>query len=49
MNAHKLLDEFLEVLSDYQDTVAEGIMGVTGSHLGPNDIKGNPGNATSPV
>lgn len=48
MNAHKLLDDFLVVLSDYQDTVAEGIMGVTGTHLGPNDVKGNPGGATSP-
>ena len=39
------LDEFLEVISDYQDTVAEGIMGVLSVHLGPNDVKGDPGNA----
>lgn len=41
------LDEFLEVISDYQDTVAEGIMGVLGVHLGPNDVVGNPGNASN--
>ena len=43
-NIHVRLDEFLEVLSDYQDTLAEGIMGLLGVHLGPNDISGNPGN-----
>ena len=44
-NVHVYLDEFLEVISDYQDTVAEGIMGVLSIHLGPNDVKGDPGNA----
>lgn len=44
-NVHVYLDEFLEVISDYQDTVAEGIMGVLNVHLGPNDVSGNPGNA----
>ena len=44
-NVHVYLDEFLEVISDYQDTVAEGIMGVLSVHLGPNDVKGDPGNA----
>ena len=44
-NVHVYLDEFLEVVSDYQDTVAEGIMGVLNIHLGPNDVKGDPGNA----
>lgn len=43
-NIHVRLDEFLEVLSDYQDTLAEGIMGLLGVHLGPNDISGDPGN-----
>ena len=43
-NVHVYLDEFLEVISDYQDTVAEGIMGVLSVHLGPNDVKGDPGN-----
>lgn len=46
-NVHVRLDEFLEIISDYQDTVAEGIMGVLGVHLGPNDVSGNPGNATT--
>ena len=44
-NVHVYLDEFLEVISDYQDTVAEGIMGVLSVHLGPSDVKGDPGNA----
>lgn len=44
-NVHVYLDEFLAVISDYQDTVAEGIMGVLNIHLRPNDVKGNPGNA----
>ena len=44
-NVHVYLDEFLEVISDYQDTVAEGIMGVLSIHLEPNDVKGDPGNA----
>ena len=44
-NVHVYLDEFLEVISDYQDTVAEGIMGALNVHLGPNDVSGNPGNA----
>lgn len=44
-NVHVYLDEFLEVISDYQDTVAEGIMGVLSVHLRPNDVKGDPGNA----
>lgn len=44
-NIHVYLDEFLEIISDYQDTVAEGIMGALNVHLGPNDVKGNPGGA----
>lgn len=44
-NVHVYLDEFLEVISDYQDTVAEGIMGVLSVHLGPSDVKGDPGSA----
>lgn len=46
-NVHTRLDEFLGVISDYQDTVAEGIMGVLNIHLDPNDVAGNPGNATT--
>ena len=44
-NVHVYLDEFLEVISDYQDTVAEGIMGALNVHLRPNDVKGDPGDA----
>ena len=40
MNVHTRLDEFLEVISDYQDTVAEGIMGIDNAHIQPNEIKG---------
>lgn len=46
-NVHVRLDEFLDVISDYQDTVAEGIMGALGIHLGPNDVAGDPGTSTS--
>lgn len=48
-NIHIRLDEFLKILSDYQDTVAEGIMGVLCTHLGPNDVKGDPGTITCPM
>ena len=48
-NIHVRLDEFLKVLSDYQDTVAEGIMGALCIHLGPNDVKGDPGTITCPM
>lgn len=46
-NVHVYLDEFLEILSDYQDTVAEGIMGVLNTHLGPNDVKGSQSKVTT--
>lgn len=48
-NIHVRLDEFLKVLSDYQDIIAEGIMGALCTHLGPNDIKGDPGTITCPM
>ena len=48
-NIHVRLDEFLKVLSDYQDTIAEGIMGALCTHLGPNDVKGDPGTVTCPM
>ena len=44
-NVHVRLDELLDIITDYQDTVAEGIMGVINTHLSPNDVKGNPGDA----
>ena len=38
-NIHVYLDEFLEILSDYQDGLAEGYMGILGK-MQPNVIKG---------
>lgn len=40
-NIHVYLDEFLDVLSDYQDGLAEEYQGVLG-HMQPNVIKGIP-------
>ena len=40
MNVHTRLDEFLEVISDYQDTVAEGIMGIDNARIQPDVVKG---------
>lgn len=37
---HEYLDEFLEILDGYQDSLAEDIMGVLGSRLNPNSING---------
>lgn len=39
MNIHERLDEFLEIMSDYQDSIAEECQGIYGQ-FGPNDIKG---------
>lgn len=38
-NIHKYLDEFLDILSGYQDNLAEGYMGILGK-MQPNVIKG---------
>ena len=38
-NIHVYLDEFLSVISDFQDTIAEGYMGIL-SKMQPNSIKG---------
>lgn len=40
-NIHVYLDEFLDILSDYQDNLAEGYMGILGK-MAPNTIKGIP-------
>lgn len=40
-NIHVYLDEFLDVLSDYQDSLAEEYMGILGK-MQPNSIKGIP-------
>lgn len=44
-NIHVYLDEFLDILSDYQDGLAEGYMGILGKML-PNVIKGIESNST---
>lgn len=43
-NIHEYLDEFLEIVSDYQDGLAEGYMGILGK-MQPNVIKGVPSDA----
>ena len=43
-NIHVYLDDFLEILSDYQDGLAEGYMGILGK-MQPNVIKGIPSEA----
>lgn len=40
-NIHVYLDEFLEVLSNYQDSLAEEYMGIFGQ-MGPSEIFGHP-------
>lgn len=40
-NIHVYLDDFLDVLSDYQDSLAEGYMGILGQ-MAPNAVKGIP-------
>ena len=47
-NIHVYLDEFLDILSDYQDGLAEGYMGILGK-MQPNVIKGIPSNALKAV
>ena len=42
-NIHIYLDEFLDVISNYQDGLAEGYMGILGK-MQPNVIKGTPSN-----
>ena len=39
-NIHVYLDEFLDVLSDFEDALAEDIMGILGSRLGPTSVNG---------
>lgn len=45
---HIYLDDFLEVLSNYQDGLAEGYMGILGK-MKPNVIKGTPSNALNAI
>lgn len=41
MNIHKKLDDFLEIVGDFQDAVAEESMGIYGQ-IAPNVISGEP-------
>ena len=47
-NIHVYLDEFLDVLSDYQDGLAEEYQGLLG-HMQPNVIKGTPCNCLNAI
>lgn len=47
-NIHVYLDEFLDVISDYQDGLAEGYMGILGK-MQPNAIKGIPSDALNAI
>ena len=40
-NIHVYLDDFLSIISDYQDSIAEDYQGILG-HMQPNAIKGTP-------
>lgn len=39
--AHEYLDDILDIVSDFQDTVAEASQGILG-HMNPEDIQGIP-------
>lgn len=47
-NIHVYLDEFLGILSDYQDGLAEGYMGILGK-MQPNVIKGTASNTLNAI
>ena len=47
-NIHVYLDEFLGILSDYQDSLAEGYMGILGK-MSPNVIQGVPCNVLNAI
>lgn len=47
-NIHVYLDEFLSILSDYQDGLAEGYMGILGK-MQPNVIKGVPSDTLNAI
>lgn len=47
-NIHVYLGEFLYVLSDYQDGLAEGYMGILGK-MQPNAIKGVPSDSLNAI
>ena len=47
-NIHTRLDEFLEIIDEYEDGLAEGYMGILGQ-MGPNEINGTPCNASDAI
>ena len=47
-NIHVYLDEFKDILEDYQDGLAEGYMGILG-RMQPNVIKGTPSDALNAI
>lgn len=47
-NIHVYLDELLSILSDYQDSLAEGYMGILGK-MQPNVIKGTPSDTLNAI
>ena len=47
-NIHVYLDEFLDILSDYQDSIAEDYQGILG-HMQPNAIKGTPSDVLNAI
>lgn len=47
-NIHVYLDEFLDILSEYQDGLAEGYMGILGK-MQPNAIKGIPSDSLNAI
>ena len=47
-NIHEYLDDFLEVLSEYQDGLAEEYQGLLG-HMQPNVIKGTPSDTLNAI
>lgn len=47
-NIHVYLDEFLDVISDYQDGLAEGYMGILGK-MQPNVINGTSSDALNAI
>lgn len=47
-NIHVYLDEFLDIISDYQDGLAEEYQGLLG-HMQPNVIKGTPSDVLNAI
>lgn len=47
-NIHVYLDEFLDILSNYQDSIAEDYQGILG-HMNPNAIKSIPSDTLNAI